>query len=113
MRRFLVNTLVVMTVVAGGAAVVVGLVFKSGPTTTPSATIVSQLKPLPSSSTVPPPPPPIDIPSGIPRTLTVQGPTGMLIDHVKVDPNQLLDNGHGVVPGDDPGLFVKPGTSVL
>jgi hypothetical protein len=112
MRRKSINILLAGAVVVGAGAVVAGLVVNTGPATTPSTVLAEPLAPLPTPTALPQPPP-VDIPAGIPSTLTVQGPAGILIDHVRVDQNLLHDGGNGVVPGDDPGLFVKPDTSVL
>lgn len=54
-----------------------------------------------------------EIPPSKPLSITVQNRSTVLIDHAPMDQNLLAVSQDGVVPGEKPGLFVKPKTSTL
>ncbi|USN96473.1 MAG: hypothetical protein H6797_05415 [Candidatus Nomurabacteria bacterium] len=109
--RAIVNAVLVCAVVGGGLIVAETV---QGTGSAPPSPAASAAHKLPPSSASPPPPPPVDIPPGIPSTLAVQTPTGMLIEPTPVDQTLLKVRSDGaVVPGQEPGLYVADKISTL
>lgn len=87
------------------------LSFDNGHTVT--SQVSAALKPPPTPASAPPPSPKL-IPRGMPNTISVQTPRGMLIKPTPVDKTLLSVGANGsVVPGQQPGLYVASGVSTL
>lgn len=71
-----------------------------------SATELSSAPPSPKTTK-------LEILPGKPLTISVRSRSKILIDKAPMDQNLLSVNQNGVVPGEDPGLFVKDMTSTL
>jgi hypothetical protein len=111
MMRGRINAFLIGIVVAAVVVLVVGLLFRADPAAAPFKAAAEAPSAVPSAQVVVPPP--VDIPAGIPSTMTVQSPAGKIIDAAQVDQKLLDSSVSRVVPGDQPALFVKDGTSVL
>lgn len=110
MRGYATINAVLVCMVVGGGLITAEAVHVAGSAQKTPATVAA--KKLPPSSAPPSPPP--DIPQGMPRTLAVQTPTGMLIEPTSVDQTPLTKQPDGSVkPGSKPGVYVADHISTL
>ncbi len=110
--RGLASAVLVCVVVSGGV-IAAESVHIGSEDPSPAATAAIPLSPSAPSPTSPVPEP-VDIPPGIPQTLSVQTASDILIDRAPVDQTLLTVRADGAVkPGDKPGLYVADNVSTL
>lgn len=108
-RRIIVNAVLACMVVGGGVIVAETVRVAGSAPKSPAAVAARELPPSPASQK-----PPADIPQGMPKTLSLQTPEGVLIAPTEIDQTLLPKQPDGSVkPGDKPGVYVADGVSTL
>lgn len=102
-----VNRLLVFIIVLGIGLAVIGY----------RNSVISAREVVPAAELSSAPPSPratkLEIPPGKPLTISVKTSAKILIDKAPMDQNLLSVNQNGVVPGENPGLFIKDMTSTF